>query len=413
MSKLKVNELDTESGTTITVAAGKTLAGTAIIDTTQIANDAITATQIEANAVGNSEMADDAVGVAELSATGTASATTFLRGDNAWQVPAGLPTQTSNAGKLLLTDGTDASWVSRPNKNYLINGQFDVWQRGTSFVYGSNTAHNYYMDRWRHEGAAWTGSVTQQTFTNGQTDVPGNPTYYARWIISAVDAGGVSTIQRLENYPLNRMSGKDITVSVWLKSVSGTIAAGDITIYGGGPLGEVGPTWTKYTKTATLATQAAAYGPSYGIQVATTVLLTSGIDIANFQVEDGSVATDYEQKTFGQELEACQRYYQKSYNQSIAPGSNSSPGACTSVAIYSSGSQGLGTRFSTTMRAAPTVVLYSPGGTSGGVSLTSNGSHVAATAGDIGDSGIQYVTGSLPSTNADGYRWHYTAEAEL
>ena len=46
--------------------------------------DAVGASQIAANAVGNSEMADDAVGLAELSATGTASATTFLRGDNAW-----------------------------------------------------------------------------------------------------------------------------------------------------------------------------------------------------------------------------------------------------------------------------------------------------------------------------------------
>ena len=57
MSTLKVNTLDTESGTTITVTAGKTLAGTAIVDTTQIANDAITATQIEANAVGLPEIA--------------------------------------------------------------------------------------------------------------------------------------------------------------------------------------------------------------------------------------------------------------------------------------------------------------------------------------------------------------------
>ena len=36
------------------------------------------------NAVTNAKMADDAVGLAELSATGTASASTFLRGDNAW-----------------------------------------------------------------------------------------------------------------------------------------------------------------------------------------------------------------------------------------------------------------------------------------------------------------------------------------
>ena len=49
-----------------------------------IASNSITATQIAANAIGNSEMADDAVGINELSATGTASATTFLRGDNSW-----------------------------------------------------------------------------------------------------------------------------------------------------------------------------------------------------------------------------------------------------------------------------------------------------------------------------------------
>ncbi len=36
------------------------------------------------NAVTNAKMADDAIGIAELSATGTASATTYLRGDNTW-----------------------------------------------------------------------------------------------------------------------------------------------------------------------------------------------------------------------------------------------------------------------------------------------------------------------------------------
>ena len=44
---------------------------------------------------------------------------------------------------------------------------------------------------------------------------------------------------------------------------------------------------------------------------ATTVLLTSGIDIANFQVEEGSVATDFEQKPYAQELIECQRYFEK------------------------------------------------------------------------------------------------------
>jgi len=55
MSTLKVNELDTKSGTTITVAAGKTLAGTDIIDTAQIAANAVDTTEIAAGAVTNAK----------------------------------------------------------------------------------------------------------------------------------------------------------------------------------------------------------------------------------------------------------------------------------------------------------------------------------------------------------------------
>ena len=36
------------------------------------------------NIITNAEMADDSVGIADLSATGTASSSTYLRGDNAW-----------------------------------------------------------------------------------------------------------------------------------------------------------------------------------------------------------------------------------------------------------------------------------------------------------------------------------------
>ena len=54
------------------------------ISATDIASNSITATQIAADAVTSSELADDAVTIAKLAATGTASASTFLRGDNAW-----------------------------------------------------------------------------------------------------------------------------------------------------------------------------------------------------------------------------------------------------------------------------------------------------------------------------------------
>ena len=54
------------------------------ITTAKIAAGTIIASDVASNSVTNDKMADDAVGVAELSATGTASNSTFLRGDNSW-----------------------------------------------------------------------------------------------------------------------------------------------------------------------------------------------------------------------------------------------------------------------------------------------------------------------------------------
>lgn len=80
------------SGTTLTTTA-TTPSGTDnvtvqflgdVVDFGEPSDDSVTSAKIADNAVGNSEMADDAVGVAELSATGTASSSTYLRGDNSW-----------------------------------------------------------------------------------------------------------------------------------------------------------------------------------------------------------------------------------------------------------------------------------------------------------------------------------------
>ena len=71
-----------------------TTVGDAAISANKLGNDAVTTIKIATNAVTNAKMADDSVGIAELSATGTASATTYLRGDNAWVT---ITTDTSGA----------------------------------------------------------------------------------------------------------------------------------------------------------------------------------------------------------------------------------------------------------------------------------------------------------------------------
>ena len=63
--------------------------GADIVTGAKIADDQIDSEHYVAASIDNEHLADDAVGVAELSATGTASSATFLRGDNAWAAPAG------------------------------------------------------------------------------------------------------------------------------------------------------------------------------------------------------------------------------------------------------------------------------------------------------------------------------------
>jgi len=122
-SRLSADNIRGQSGSTITIVSGHSLSGsgsglTALnatqltsgtipiariaddaVTTAKIAPDAITAAKIAddvinsehyaAASIDNEHLADDAVGVAELSATGTASSSTFLRGDNAWAAAGG------------------------------------------------------------------------------------------------------------------------------------------------------------------------------------------------------------------------------------------------------------------------------------------------------------------------------------
>ena len=71
-------------------------------------------------------------------------------------------------------------------KNHIINGDFDIWQRDTA-----QTSNGYgSADRWFFYSLGSTQSVSQQAFTVGQTDVPNNPTFYCRNVVSSVAAAG-------------------------------------------------------------------------------------------------------------------------------------------------------------------------------------------------------------------------------
>jgi hypothetical protein len=134
------------------------------IDSDQYVDGSIDAVHLSANSVDsdsyvdasidNAHLADDAVGVAELSATGTASSSTFLRGDNAWAAAGGgkvvqvvnVQTGVSATGTTTITDDDSIPQITQGTEfmtlaitptsatNKLI---IDV------FIMGSHTASNY------------------------------------------------------------------------------------------------------------------------------------------------------------------------------------------------------------------------------------------------------------------------------
>ena len=80
------------------------------INASDIPDNSITTSKIQDGVITIDDIGADAVGLSELSATGTASSSTYLRGDNTWATVDALPSQSGHSGKYLTNNGTNASW---------------------------------------------------------------------------------------------------------------------------------------------------------------------------------------------------------------------------------------------------------------------------------------------------------------
>ena len=270
-------------------------------------------------------------------------------------------------GQLLTADSSTATGLSYQNnfaagKNRIINGDFGVWQRGTSF---SNPSNVYTADRWV-AGTDATCTVSRQTFTPATAPVSGyEGTYYYR---AAKSAGGTyfQVNQKIED--VRAFAGQAITVSFWAKADSAiTLAVQGYQNFGSGGSTQVTAlntsvtlttSWVRYSATVTLPSiSGKTIGTSSYLML--PYLLYSGssavtIDIWGVQVEAGSTATAFQTATgtIQGELAACQRYYYRLDR----PGNNGygfigSGGAATFIAISVAAK--------TTMRVIPTSIDYS------------------------------------------------------
>ena len=383
------------SGQLSVATVGSSGIATDAVGTSQIAADAVTASEIAGGAVGASEIADTSITPTQIASS------TFLA-----------------------------------NRNRIINGNFDVWQRGTSFA--GVTATGYQADRWEVQPAAGcTMTISRQAFTAGQTDVPYEPSYFLRADITTAGSANSEISQKIED--VRTFAGQTIVASFYAKSTTGTQtlncrfhqdfgSGGSTRVTTGVTQKVLTSSWQKFTFTLTL-------GSISGKTIGTSSYLafnfywansstSNDVDLAQVQVEAGSVATPFEYKTFDQELEACLRYYQKSYEYGTALGSSTGNGAVCMVSMANTSSStansGVGPRWPKEMRTQPTVTIYSGlNGTSGELAYTRAGigaASVAASTGGLSTKAMRVWTtaaSSLGTNNAVEQFYHYAVDAEI
>jgi len=122
----------------------------------QIQDDTVTTAKVNDSQITNALMADDAIGIAELSATGTPSATTFLRGDNAWA------TAGSGAATLISTLNTTSG-------TELTTGTLDLTTYKTIYVKITNIGQGTdagSLLQWKNNGGAYQTIFTSPSDTS-------------------------------------------------------------------------------------------------------------------------------------------------------------------------------------------------------------------------------------------------------
>ncbi|WDH25128.1 hypothetical protein [Pseudomonas chlororaphis] len=206
--------------------------------------------------------------------------------------------------------GARAALQVGPRRNLIMNPLFNINQR----LYGAEAttaAGQYTFDRWRVVTSGQ--SLPSQANKNGRIVIP--------------PAGGIEQV----------IEGSFINGGTYTLSWEGTA-------------------------TATINNTAITNGAQITLVAGsnTTIKFTGGY-LFYPKLELGSVPTGYEDRSYGEELILCQRYYEKSYPFDARPGSTSgvaSPNASNGMTLSCSGSgtRAMGrSKFSVEKRAVPTV----------------------------------------------------------
>lgn len=226
-----------------------------------------------------------------------------------------------------------------PPRNPVLNSNFSVWQRGTSFT--ATSSYPYTADRWIGYRATGNATVSRQT-TSDTTNLP-NIQYCARVQRNSTTTGTdvIQFTQLFESVNSIPFAGKTVNLSFYARaganysSASGVLSAKVATGTGTDQnpyvtyTGQVNSilttvtlttTWQRFTVavnanlTATLAANTTELFTSFEYTPVGTAGAADYFEITGVQLELGSTASTYYSNgnTYQAELAACQRYYWRS-----------------------------------------------------------------------------------------------------
>lgn len=250
-------------------------------------------------------------------------------------------------------------------KNYVDNGGFTIWQRGTSFAASGTAA--YTADRWETYQVTGPHTVSRQTGGNSQ---------YCIRVARDAAATNVNIIyldQSKESDDVRHLAGAQVTLSFRARSGANFSAASAHLVsristgtgtdenrltagYTGGVDQEQNNVLTTsfqtFTHTVTLAAGAAEVSVSFYFTPVGTAGAADYVEIEQVKLERGETATAFEHESIADTLARCQRYYQNtSFYSAVTQKRRGSAGA--------TGAEYHWVEFPAPMRTTATVTLSS------------------------------------------------------
>lgn len=360
----------------------------------------------------------------------------YLFNNSADQIQAGSLVPYENSASGSSSTGVDAY-------NYLYNSNFDFWQRGTTLNI-NNTISSYLADRWYVTNTTGTSGVLTFSRVAG---VSTGAKYGARVVVQtapiALQNNGIELYQTLDNEDTITLLDKTMFFSIKVKAVGNINTVGIQFMYKtteqkvDTALGTevISPVNTSTFTTITIPGQAIGTLPTtngvIGVRIRTltassgnTYDLGNGFEVeqAHLGIVSGSsfILPNYQRqgKSIYQELEGCQRYYEKSYNLSVNPGSNVGNLAAGEAALYTandSAQKVFTVFFKVTKRTTPTGYLYDTAGnggtgSNGRVTIDSTDNH-NANPGVVGQSSMLVLPSAGPTYSQ--IHCHWAADAEI